>query len=69
MKLVVSRNVTIGLLCSSFIYNNKVYALSKIDTYQEAQNYHSKIEKKMGKVLLVWKIFVPLHPLNEKRMF
>jgi hypothetical protein len=46
-----------------------VCAAFVIDENQEAQNYRMKIEKNSGKVLVVPKIVVPLHPLNEKRMF
>jgi hypothetical protein len=46
-----------------------VCAAFVIDENQEAQNYRMKIEKNSGKVLVVPKIVVPLHPLNEKRTF
>jgi len=49
--------------------NNKVYGIFVIDENQEVQNNCMKIEKNTGKVLAVPKIVVPLHPLNEKRMF
>ena len=48
---------------------NKVYVSFVIDENQEVQNNCMKIEKNTGKVLAVPKIVVPLHPLNEKRMF
>ncbi len=48
---------------------NKVYVSFVIDENQEVQNFYMKIEKNTGKVLAVPKIVIPLHPLNEKRMF
>ena len=50
-----------------YIIYNKVNTIFIIDTNQEAKNNRPKIEKKFGKVLLVPKIVVPLHPLNRKR--
>ena len=39
-----------------------------IDFYQEVEILHSKIEKFFGKVLVVRKKAVPLHPLSPKKL-
>ena len=40
-----------------------------LDIRQECDKNASKMQFFFRKVLLVRKIFVPLHPLNEKRYF
>ncbi len=41
----------------------------RLDIRQECDKNASKMQFFFRKVLLVRKIFVPLHPLNEKRCF